>query len=60
MHRRKISTFVNSLIKAGFIIDQIIEESKVPEDDKSDPASWYSGKRAKFTPYTLVIKGHKA
>lgn len=60
MHRRKVSTFVNSLINAGFIIDQLVEESKVPEDDNSDPARWYSGKRAKFTPSTLVIKCHKA
>lgn len=59
MHRRKVGTFVNHLINAGFIIDQLVEESKVPDDDKSSPSRWYSGERAKITPSTFVIKCHK-
>lgn len=60
MHRRKVSTFVNSLINAGFVIDRMVEDSEVPGDDNSNPASWYSGEKAKYTPSTLVIKCHKA
>nr|WP_306419857.1 methyltransferase domain-containing protein [Bacillus sp. J14TS2] len=59
MYRRKVSTFVNELINAGFVIEQIIEESNIPQNDKSNPARWYSGDRAKITPSTLIVKSRK-
>jgi SAM-dependent methyltransferase len=37
---RKISTFINELIKTGFIIDKVIEESKIDENDTSNPQKW--------------------
>ncbi|QAA30469.1 helix-turn-helix domain-containing protein [Clostridium manihotivorum] len=54
---RKLSTYINALTKAGFIIDQMVEES---DDDiiqlykDSDFA-----KKAKMLPVTFVIKARK-
>lgn len=59
MYRRKVSTFVNELINAGFVIEKVIEESNIPQNDKSNPARWYSGDRAKITPSTLIVKSRK-
>ena len=54
---RKISTYVNALSKAGFIIEQMIEETDseiMQQDDNSDIA-----KKAKILPLTFVIKAKK-
>ena len=54
---RKLSTYINALTKAGFVIDKMIEES---DDDiiqlykDSDYA-----KKAKMLPVTFVIKARK-
>ncbi|WP_194542199.1 class I SAM-dependent methyltransferase [Paenibacillus sp. JZ16] len=52
---RKLSTYVNALAKAGFVIEQLIEQTDdeimQSRDDKSDLA-----KRARMLPVTLVIK----
>lgn len=45
MHHRKVSTFINELVNVGFKICQIVEESRIPEDDDSSPSKWYSGKK---------------
>lgn len=52
-----LSTYINALAKAGFVIDQMIEESdediiKLQKD--SDFA-----KKAKMLPVTFVIKARK-
>ena len=53
---RKLSTYVNSLVKAGFIIEQMIEESdsEMLQNDKSDFA-----RKAQMLPVTFVIKARK-
>jgi len=55
---RKLSTYVNALAKAGFVIEQMIEESDdeimQSRDDNSDFA-----KKAKMLPVTFVIKARK-
>ncbi|MNP77209.1 hypothetical protein D3C76_1745850 [compost metagenome] len=55
---RKLSTYVNALSKAGFVIEQMIEQSDdelmQSRDDKSDFA-----KKAKMLPVTFVIKARK-
>lgn len=56
---RKLSTYVNALAKAGFIIEQMIEETddfimQLPDESSSD-----SVKRAKMLPVTFVIKAIK-
>lgn len=54
---RKLSTYINALIKAGFVIDEMIEES---DDDiiRSYKESDYA-KKAKMLPVTFVIKARK-
>lgn len=55
---RKLSTYVNALSKAGFVIEQMIEESDDEiihsRDDNDDFA-----KKAKMLPVTFVIKARK-
>ncbi|MEK4879966.1 MULTISPECIES: class I SAM-dependent methyltransferase [Paenibacillus] len=55
---RKLSTYVNALSKAGFVIEQMIEQSDdelmQSRDDRSDFA-----KKAKMLPVTFVIKARK-
>ncbi|RRJ61728.1 hypothetical protein EHV15_01110 [Paenibacillus oralis] len=55
---RKLSTYVNALSKAGFVIEQMIEQSDdeimQSRDDNSDFA-----KKAKMLPLTFVIKARK-
>jgi len=51
---RKLSTYVNALAKAGFVIEQMVEESNVQTDDNSDYA-----KKARMLPVTFVIKARK-
>ncbi|CAH8770901.1 class I SAM-dependent methyltransferase [Paenibacillus dendritiformis] len=53
---RKLSTYVNALAKAGFVIEQMIEQSddEIMQSDNSDFA-----KKAKMLPVTFVIKARK-
>lgn len=53
---RKMSTYVNALAKAGFVIDELVEQSDedMIQDDKSDFA-----KKAKMLPVTFVMKARK-
>ncbi|MBY9079317.1 class I SAM-dependent methyltransferase [Paenibacillus sp. HN-1] len=55
---RKLSTYVNALSKAGFVIEQMIEQSDeemiLSRDDNDDFA-----KKAKMLPVTFVIKARK-
>ena len=55
---RKLSTYVNALAKAGFVIEKMIEETDEEimqsQGDNSDLA-----KRAGMFPVTFVIKARK-
>ncbi|KRF13555.1 class I SAM-dependent methyltransferase [Paenibacillus sp. Soil787] len=53
---RKLSTYVNALAKAGFVIEQMIEQSddEIMQSRNSDFA-----KKAKMLPVTFVIKARK-
>lgn len=53
---RKMSTYVNALAKAGFIIEEMIEESD--EDMMHSPCNDFENK-AKMLPVTFVIKARK-
>jgi SAM-dependent methyltransferase len=58
LSNRKLSTYVNALAKAGFVIEQMIEETDNEimqlRDENSDLV-----KRAKMFPVTFVIKARK-
>ncbi|MDU5144099.1 MAG: class I SAM-dependent methyltransferase [Paenibacillus dendritiformis] len=53
---RKLSTYVNALAQAGFVIEHMIEQSddEMMQSDNSDFA-----KKAKMLPVTFVIKARK-
>ncbi|WP_019913954.1 class I SAM-dependent methyltransferase [Paenibacillus sp. HW567] len=53
---RKLSTYVNALSKAGFVIEEMIEQSdeEIMQSQNSDFA-----KKAKMLPVTFVIKARK-
>lgn len=54
---RKLSTYINALTKAGFIIEQMLEESddEIIESNKDSDFA----KKAKMLPVTFVIKARK-
>lgn len=60
MHARKISTFINTLIECGFVIDRVIEGDLRPAAaGQSDfPHRYYSKDKARMMPTTLIIKAH--
>ncbi|GGD52348.1 hypothetical protein GCM10010911_07330 [Paenibacillus nasutitermitis] len=53
----KISTFINELINTGFVIDKVIEDSKVDDNDTSNSSKWYSGTKARIIPsrYSVLV-----
>lgn len=57
LSNRKLSTYINSLSKAGFVIEQLVEESDediLKECDRED-----FSEKAKMLPVTFVIKARK-
>ena len=55
---RKLSTYVNALAKAGFVIEQMIEQSDDEIMQSRDANSEFANK-AKMLPVTFVIKARK-
>jgi len=55
---RKLSTYVNALAKAGFVIEEMIEESDDDIIHLQDSISDFA-KKAKMLPVTFVIKARK-
>lgn len=53
---RKMSTYVNALFKAGFVIEQMIEET---DKDLADRAATTFSRKAQVLPVTFVIKARK-
>jgi ubiquinone/menaquinone biosynthesis C-methylase UbiE len=57
MQQHKISTYVNSLVEAGFKIEKIIEEIRVSEELLSrDSNRWYNWEKVKAVPTTVIFK----
>ncbi|WP_233567857.1 hypothetical protein [Cohnella faecalis] len=53
---RRMSTFINELIAAGFQIEKLVEDVEFPNEDTSTPHSWYSKSKAERYPSTFIIK----
>lgn len=53
---RKLSTYVNALAKAGFVIEQMVEES---DDDIIRNKNSDFAQKAKMLPVTFVVKARK-
>ncbi|MGM9931938.1 class I SAM-dependent methyltransferase [Pradoshia sp.] len=60
IYHRKLSTYINTLIEAGFTIEKVIDEVVLPENVGADhPSRWYSSQRAQLVPATFIIKASK-
>ncbi len=62
IHRRKMATYINELIKAGFTIDTVIESdvSAAFENEEAEVSDrYYSLYKARKFPTTMVIKASK-
>lgn len=59
---RKLSTYLNSLIEAGLIVERVIEgdaNQELSREEDHLPESWYPLWRAQMMPTTLIVKARK-
>ncbi|MCA1058836.1 class I SAM-dependent methyltransferase [Rossellomorea aquimaris] len=60
MQQFKVSTYLNTLINNGFMIEQVIEEVRLSEEDVEKHSNrWYSFDKASHVPTTLIVKARK-
>ena len=63
INHRKLSTYLNAIIQAGLLLDQMIEPEphawKARKQD-IDPSKWYNFARAQLMSTTFIVKSHKA
>ncbi len=59
IYHRKLSTYINTLIEANFIIEKVIDDVVLPTTNTEDPSKWYSTQRATIVPATFIIKATK-
>jgi hypothetical protein len=60
MQQFKISTYINTLINHRFKVEKVIEDLCLSyEDVQKGENRWYSYKKAKVLPTTLIIKSQK-
>ncbi len=59
--KRKISTYINALSRAGFVIEEMIEETdkKTLESESKVEQKYYSAFNAKMFPMSFVFKARK-
>lgn len=57
-YHRKLSTYINELIQAGFQIEKVLEEVRLDQETKNEH-SWYSDVKAGYFPATFIIKSKK-
>lgn len=55
---RKISTYVNALAKAGFVIEQLVEDSDTDSEEASDKTDLKT-RKAQMLPISFCIKARK-
>ncbi len=55
---RKISTYINALAKAGFVIEQLVEESDTDSEEAADLTD-IKTRKAKMMPISFCIKARK-
>ncbi|GGE60513.1 hypothetical protein [Priestia taiwanensis] len=60
MQQYKLSTYINTLVEYGFIVERVIEDVCLSEEDrKRDVNSWYSFEKASYIPTTIIMKCRK-
>ncbi|MEO4054626.1 class I SAM-dependent methyltransferase [Solibacillus sp. CAU 1738] len=60
IHHRKLSTYINTLIESGFIIEKVIDDVVLPDTPTENPSKWYSTQKAQLVPATFIIKVSKS
>ena len=55
---RKISTYINALSKAGFVIEQFIEDSDTDSEEAADKSDLKT-RKAEMMPISFCIKARK-
>jgi SAM-dependent methyltransferase len=63
IQRRKLSTFINEVVRAGLQVEALIEgdlDTSLATAAHADPARWYSIARAQLMPTTFIVKARKA
>ena len=60
IYHRKLTTYINTLIKVGFEIERVIDDVVLPEVvPEGNDLRWYSVEKAKLVPATFIIKATK-
>lgn len=62
IHSRKMSTYLNAVVRSGLVLDQVIESEPnlaLAREQDLAPEKWYSMPRAKLLPTTFIVKAHK-
>ncbi|MBN3555642.1 class I SAM-dependent methyltransferase [Fictibacillus nanhaiensis] len=59
IHHRKLSTYINAMIDAGFVLEKVIDDVCLPVEHSKDPSRWYSTQKANLVPATFIIKASK-
>jgi SAM-dependent methyltransferase len=59
IYHRKLSTYINTLIDTGFIIEKVIDDVCLPDESSENPSKWYSTQKASLVPSTLIVKASK-
>lgn len=58
----KLSTYINALSQAGFIVEHMIESDvnlELAREQDHDPEKWYSVPRAELIPTTFIVQATK-
>lgn len=62
INHRKLSTYLNSIVQSGLVLEQIIESEPSlgsAREQDFDAQKWYSVPRAQLMPTTFIVKAHK-
>ncbi len=61
LHNRRLCDYINALAKAGFAIEQVVEETnkETLERDAEFTSGYYSDTKAKQFPLSIIIKARK-
>ncbi|WP_236687170.1 class I SAM-dependent methyltransferase [Ornithinibacillus californiensis] len=60
IYHRKLTTYINTLIKVGLVIDRVIDDVVLPDIvPEGNHRRWYSVDKAKLIPATFIIKASK-
>jgi SAM-dependent methyltransferase len=62
IHSRKLSTYLNALVRSGLVLEQVIESEpnlNLAREQDFAPEKWYSVPRSRLMPTTFIVKAKK-